>query len=147
MHQEGRIALTDTTHSPAPYDDVPGVERSRRQKPKRNYFFFAALRFVFLAAFAFFGAFAAFAFAFLFFAIAALLATVSGDVGIVPSRIDVHCHSDYYTTTEKAAYPLNNGYTRAPPHDDHTHREARRRIALRVLASSSSDADGNLRIT
>jgi hypothetical protein len=43
------------------------------------YFFFRRFA-VFFAAF----------FAFLFFAIAALLATISGDVGTVPSRIDVH---------------------------------------------------------
>jgi hypothetical protein len=38
-----------------------------------------------------FAAFFATFFAFLFFAIAALLATICGDVGTVPSRIDVHC--------------------------------------------------------
>ena len=38
-----------------------------------------------------FAAFFATFFAFLFFAIAALLATICGDVGTVPPRIDVHC--------------------------------------------------------
>jgi hypothetical protein len=59
------------------------MTRSSTYAPKTEatsaYFFFLRLA-VFFAAF----------FAFLFFAIAALLATLSGDVGTVPSRIDVH---------------------------------------------------------
>jgi hypothetical protein len=44
----------------------------------------------------FFRRFAVFAFfaAFLFFAISVLLATLCGDLGTVPPRIDVHCNSN-----------------------------------------------------
>jgi hypothetical protein len=40
----------------------------------------------------FFAVFLVAAFVFLFFAIAALLAWVDGDIGAVQSRIDMHCH-------------------------------------------------------
>jgi len=59
-----------------------------------------------------FTAFFAF-FAFLFLAIAALLATVCGDVGTVPSRIDVHYIPIYTSATEKTLTPLNGACTEA----------------------------------
>lgn len=43
---------------------------------------------------------------------AALLATRCGDVGTVPSRIDVHCHPDYTSATKKTPTPLNGRCTR-----------------------------------
>jgi hypothetical protein len=66
---------------------------SRSREVAEDYFFFLRFTFAFFAAF-------------LFFAIAALLAMMSGDVGTVQSRIDVHCNPITPAQQKKHRYRL-----------------------------------------
>ena len=87
---------------------------------KAGYFFFRRL--VFRAPF--FAA--AFVFDFLFFAIAALLATMSGDVGTVPPRIDVHYIPITPAQRKKHRLRLIEGVREWGTHHPRTRTSARR---------------------
>jgi hypothetical protein len=94
--------------------------------------------FFFLRAFVFFAVFLVAAFVFLFFAIAALLIWVDGDIGAVQSRIDVHYSSDYYSGKKITVTPLNFVCKRRTPPPPRKRLTVFRKIGFEQIFSSTS---------